>query len=241
MNKLPSELIGHVNNFSASNWKIEVTADFDDEYDSDDNGYDSDRDYYIFSRDSAVADDDDEYPYLVQVNLKLPNAMRLFYGNDPLDYITDFRELGEGIYVYFPEQLEIVEENPYEIVFEEATFELMTKGPTGDIDGNLLYAIDFEYVLNIPENGSWTDAEYHDILNRLKFHTASLMEDFCRRYLQHRFKFKTDLWLSAAMWRQFFDVEGQIAALIPVINTTEVRLGKSVGGPVLNVKKLLKF
>lgn len=239
MNKLPSELIGHVNNFSASNWNIEVTTDFDDEYDSDDNGYDSDREYYIFSRDHSVADDDDEYPYRVQVNLKLPNAMRLFYGGDPLDYITNFRELGEGYYVHFPTQLEVVGENPYEIVFEEALFE-SGNGPTGDRDGNLSYSIFFEYVLDIPENGSWTDEEYHDILHGLKFHTASLMEDFCRRYLQHRFKFKTDRWLSAAQWRQFFAMPGEVG-LIPVINTTEVRLGKSVGGPVLNVKKSLKF
>ena len=206
--KLPESIIGHINEFSSSTWKIEVTSDFnmiESLYDSDDSD-----------------NDDDRYQCSARIDLKLPNEMRLFYGGDPLDYIADFRRIGQGYHLYFPTRLHVVEENPYDIDFDEAIIELSTH-PTGDNDGNLGYAIDFTYSLDVPDN----DEEYRDIVHRIKFHTASLMEDFCRRYLQHRWRFETSYWLSAGTWRQFFGMEGEIG-LIPVINTTQVRLGESI-------------
>lgn len=164
--------------------------------------------------------------------------MRLFYGGDPLDYINGDYIYG-GYHLYFPTRLHIVEENPYDIDFDEAEIELMN-GPRGDIDGNMNYAIDFIYSLDVPDEEGWTNEENRDIVNRIKFHTASLMEDFCRRYLQHRWRFETSLWLSAVKWREFFGMPGEIG-LIPVINKTEIRLGKCVQGSLLNEKGNLKF
>ena len=164
--------------------------------------------------------------------------MREFYGGDPLDYISDFRRNRGGYRLYLPNPF--VEENQYDIDFSGAEIELMN-GPRGDINGNMNYTIDFMYAALLPADGIFDNEEYLEVRHILQFHTASLMEDICRRYLQHpRFKFKTDLWLSAAQWRQFFAMPGEIG-LIPVINKTEIRLGKSVQGSVLNEKGNLKF
>ena len=142
-----------------------------------------------------------------------------------MSHLADFRR-PEVFNIDFTEE---VEENPYDIEFEyNATMELNT-GPEGDVRGDMVYIIGFEYALDVSldDDGEWDPDDYRNILHIMKFHAASLMAHFCRTYLYETrmWKLRNSNWLDAGWWRNLF-ASGEVG-LIPVINNTVVRLGNS--------------
>ena len=211
MDRLPAHLIQQkINALSASSWNMRVTFNFQEEQDVD------------------LVGDDERYTHYVSVFLRVPNTMRLFYGGDPMSHLADFRRVG-WLDIDFAEE---VEENPYGIEFEGARMELNTD-PEGDVRGDMIYFIGFEYTLDVPldEDGEWHPDDYRNILHTMKFHAASLMAHFCRTYLPspragynyEMWKLRNSLCRDAAWWRNLF-ASGDVG-LIPVINNTVVRLG----------------
>jgi len=187
-------------------------------------------------QDVDLVGDDERYTHYVSVFLRVPNTMRLFYGGDPMSHLADLRRVG-WLDIAFAEE---VEKNQYGIEFEDsARMELNTEGDGG---GDMVYVISFEYTLDVPLDedgeldiyGEWDPDDYRNILHTMKFHAASLMAHFCRRYLPsptQEYFYQTRMWKlqnslcrDAAWWRNLF-ASGDVG-LIPVINNTVVRLGK---------------
>jgi hypothetical protein len=220
MDRLPAHLIQqNINALSASSWNMRVTFNFQEEQNVD------------------LVGEDERYTHYVGVFLRVPNTMCLFYGGDPMSHLADFRRV-EWLDIDFTEE---VKENRYGIKFEDsARMELNTEGDGG---GDMIYVISFEYTLDAPldedggldEDGEWHPDDYRNILDTMKFHAASLMAHFCRRYLPsptQEYFYQTRMWKlqnslcrDAAWWRCLF--ASRDVGLIPVINNTVVRLGNS--------------
>lgn len=234
MHRLPPHLIRQkISEFSVSTWDIEVTPGFQE------------------NREEEVRRVTVEGSYFHDVNvfLRIPNAMRTFYGGEPMSGLWGFLPT----YLNFT-TLNPVENNTYDIRFDHAILRLHSQNP------NLVYAITIRYSIDEPLGGvpnvwtghiSWNTQQYSNILRIIKSHAARLMANFCLRYLPEPTN-QTRMWrlgntncYNDAWWRNLFaNTNHRLGSnigmgLIPVVNNTVVSLDRRT--QVLNEKETLKF
>lgn len=266
LNKLPTDVINMINEYSPSTWNIRIYCNFNENQAAVENeewppNMDAFNDAY---------DEDDwlligEYNHNVYVHFEIPiemynkynllrpfeqaiertaiddnNENRWVYGSDSL--LQDYVDNGEG-------DINVV-------AFVEPGGEGFNGVERENDNDSIEYIVNFQYNVDLPgvmdeERHQYTDAQWNNIINTIQWHTAENMSRFCREFLPvpgqannippnphnlARWKLQNVECFQADWWRKAFN--NQVASVLPVQNNTAVNV---MGNWLVNEQPILKF